>query len=76
MIVLKLKAFLTNLKIYKMKKKYFKLLYGLVALFNFQANAQWLPPINFTNPTSVCDNTPWKLVFYDGFEGTTLNNTK
>lgn len=59
-----------------MKKRYFKLVFALLCLLNFQANAQWLPPVNFPSPTNVCDNTPWKLVFYDGFDGTTLNNSK
>lgn len=48
----------------------------MVSLYGTSADAQWLPPVNFSTDSNVCDSTPWKLVFYDDFDGTALNNTK
>lgn len=36
----------------------------------------WLPPVNFPSNSNVCDNSPWKLVFYDNFDGNTLDHSK
>src|ERR1700748_99782 len=33
----------------------------------------WLPPVTFPLQSNFCDNTPWQLVLYDDFDGTTLN---
>ncbi|HTO15748.1 MAG TPA: hypothetical protein VLZ83_08250 [Edaphocola sp.] len=57
-------------------KQYLKLILSFISIFSFKVNAQWLPPVNFTTPQNVCDTASWKLVFYDGFDGTTLNNSK
>lgn len=35
-----------------------------------------LPPVTFPSGTSLCDNTPYKLVFYDEFNGQTIDATK
>lgn len=34
-----------------------------------------LPPVTFPSATNVCDYTPWKLVFYDGFDGTSVKSS-
>jgi beta-glucanase (GH16 family) len=36
----------------------------------------WLPPDHFNGNTNLCDNTPWKLVFWDNFDGTQIDPTK
>src|SRR5690606_18470660 len=41
-------------------------------LFSFPSAAQ-LPPVTFPGGTNVCDNASWKLVFYDEFEGSSIN---
>lgn len=35
-----------------------------------------MPPEYFMNYTNLCDNTPWKLVFADDFNGSQINTTK
>ncbi len=34
------------------------------------------PPVTFSPGDNVCDTASWKLVFYDGFDGTDLDRTK
>lgn len=58
-----------------MKKQYSILLLALLCLFINNAFAQ-LPQVNFPTNKFVCDFTPWKLVLFDDFNGTSLNNTK
>lgn len=40
-------------------------------------NAQnaWVPPV-YLNGSNQCDNTPWKLVLYDEFNGNKIDSTK
>src|SRR5689334_2893853 len=35
-----------------------------------------LPPVTFSGTTNVCYNSPWKIVFYDNFDGKTLDASK
>ena len=58
-----------------MTKQYALLFMALICLYATGAVAQ-LPPVNFPSNQSMCDNTPWKLVFFDGFDGTALNTNK
>lgn len=41
-------------------------------------NAQngWLPPDYFTSNTNLCDQSPWRLVFTDDFDGNQINTSK
>ncbi|RQO29914.1 hypothetical protein DBR32_15170 [Taibaiella sp. KBW10] len=57
-----------------MKKTILKLI-PLLTLFLLR-NTLWaqLPPVTFSVGANVCDHSSWKLVFYDGFDGSSLNN--
>lgn len=61
-----------------MKKQLPVLLLAVLLCTKLFAQDDWLP--NRTLSSSVnanlCDNAPWKLVFYDDFNGTTLDSTK
>ena len=54
---------------------YAKLIVLALCVIATKAFAQ-LPPVIFPSGTYVCDYTPWKLVFYDGFDGTSINTNK
>src|SRR4051812_20302080 len=58
---------------HKMKRK---ILATLLCLSSFYLSKGQLPPVTFPPGTELCDYTPYKLVFYDDFDGTTLDRTK
>lgn len=47
-----------------------------IASGNAQNLPDWLGPVYFPSAQSFCSNSPWKLVFYDGFSGSSLDTTK
>jgi len=57
-------------------KKYILFIFTIMMVSDFHAHAQngWLPPVTFPSGSQLCDNSPWQLVFYDGFDGTTLSD--
>lgn len=59
-----------------MKKQYTLLLTALCSLMGSMAGAQSLPPFNFPADRSICDNTPWKLIFFDDFNGNAIDSSK
>lgn len=59
-----------------MKKQYTILLPALCCLMGSRAGAQSLPQVNFPTNQSICDNTPWKLIFFDDFNGNAIDSSK
>ncbi len=53
-------------------KELFLSLLLCTGIASFAQNGQ-LPPVTFTPGQNICDYEPWKLVFYDNFNGTQLN---
>lgn len=51
--------------------------FGCIGL-SIALNAQngWLPPQTFGNFINLCDPSPWKLVFWDNFDGTQIDRSK
>ena len=47
---------------------------GLSIALNAQTG--WLPPDHFISNTNLCESSPWKLVFWDNFDGTQIDNSK
>jgi hypothetical protein len=43
---------------------------------NYAANAQKLPKVHLTAGNAIGETTPYKLVFYDDFDGTAIDPTK
>lgn len=58
-----------------MNQIYSKLIILILCIQSITTFAQ-LPPVTFPSGTDVCDYTPWKLVFYDGFDGTSIDASK
>lgn len=46
----------------------------MASAFYAQAQNGELPPTHFNGSTNICDNTSWKLVFQDDFNGDTLKS--
>ncbi len=44
-----------------------------IAIISFAQNGE-LPPVTFPANTTICDNTTWKLVFQDDFNGNKLGS--
>lgn len=57
-----------------MKNQFLLLIGALLCLLSRPAAAQ-LPPVNLPPGTNFCNNT-WKLVFYDEFNGNSLDSSK
>lgn len=58
--------------------KKLNLLLLLICSIYVQVNAQgdWLYPVSFPNTSQICDTSPWKLIFFDDFNGNSLDSTK
>ncbi len=55
------------------------LIFSAILAFTFHAAAAqdaWLPPVDFPSNTPLCDNTLYKVVLYDAFNGTSVNTNK